>query len=541
MKWLAADFQQERIWKKSAARVQAAAVREFVTEKREVQAQEEEELRTGLAQRKIARSISDQIKQFWGHVSSLYEYELVRRRTIFNTNLISTQLNHVSEYQTNGELDELLSSRKRKIEDLSSGRSSPNSEFSPSENGGVWSDDESTIAEQEAYELLNCVSDNELKELETDASTELSILLRANYPGVMTDYSTSEQEYLEEYFEDSDSEPDSELDSLESHVHLSIDCLLKDRTEKTNGDLNKKDLIEISETAENLLPKSVITSNGSVATPTILSGRLYEYQLVALGWLQAMYREKLPTILSDDQGLGRRVVTAAFISYLVCELGSPGPHLIIAPVSSLKRWGRVLSTWCPGLRVSVFSGNLGDRRTLRNQLYEDKPHIVLTSYRAYCRFSHWFNLKKWGLLVLSEVQNIVVAGSPDQILSISQLRSDRRMLIMSGAHKENPYDLWNTLYMLFPSTYNLHSESCALVEGTAEYTDAVKSLQKVLCSFTLSRSRSKHPLIEKQLSPPNDVPTFVNMSSKQRKLYDDYLASPSTKVRIIEEEKFSKI
>ena len=395
MKWLAADFQQERIWKKSAARVQAAAVREFVTEKREVQAQEEEELRTGLAQRKIARSISDQIKQFWGHVSSLYEYELVRRRTIFNTNLISNQLNLVSEHKSNSEIEEITPSKKRKIEVISSGRSSPSSEIEPSENG-VMSDDESTIAEQEVYELLNCVTENELDELEADAATELSLLLRANYPGVMTDYSTSEQEYLEEYFEVSDSEPDLELDSSESHTHLSIECLLKDRTERTNGDLNRKDLIEISETAETLLPKSVITCNGSVAAPTILTGRLYEYQLVALGWLQTMYREKLPTVLADEQGLGRRIVTAAFISYLVCELGSAGPHLVIAPVSSLQRWGRVLATWCPGLRVSVYSGNLCDRMTLRNEFYETKPHIVLTSYRAYCRDSDWFVLKKWG-------------------------------------------------------------------------------------------------------------------------------------------------
>ena len=245
-----------------------------------------------------------------------------------------------------------------------------------------------------------------------------------------------------------------------------------------------------------------------------------------------MYREKLPTVLADEQGLGRRIVTAAFISYLVCELGSAGPHLVIAPVSSLQRWGRVLATWCPGLRVSVYSGNLCDRMTLRNEFYETKPHIVLTSYRAYCRDSDWFVLKKWGLVVLSEVQNIVAAGSPDQILSLSELRSDRRMLIMSGAHKENPYDLWNTLYMLFPVTYNLHSESCSLVEGTAEYTESVKSLQKILNSFTLARSRAKNPLIEKQLSSPNDVPTFVNCSSKQRKLYDDYLATPSTRVSI---------
>ena len=145
----------------------------------------------------------------------------------------------------------------------------------------------------------------------------------------------------------------------------------KDRTEKSNNNgvlINRKDLTEISELAESFLPKSVINCvnrSAAVAPPSLLltaGRRLREYQLVALDWLQTMYRENLPALLADEQGLGRRVVTAAFISNLVCEVGAPGPHLILSPASSLHRWQQVLTAWCPGLRVAVHTGRPRDSR-----------------------------------------------------------------------------------------------------------------------------------------------------------------------------------
>ena len=102
MKWMAADFQQERLWKASAARCQAAAVRVAVEERR------------------IATSLAEQVRQFWGHVNSLYEYEKIRRRTIFNTNRLSRQLNHMTAENktTTKTLESTTVARKRKADEL---------------------------------------------------------------------------------------------------------------------------------------------------------------------------------------------------------------------------------------------------------------------------------------------------------------------------------------------------------------------------------------------------------------------------------------
>lgn len=96
MKWLSADFRQERIWKKSAARVCAAAAKEAVVARQTVAAAR---LEDGLAARAVARSLAEQVAEFWGNVAALHEYETERRTAIFSARLIGCQLEHVSELQ----------------------------------------------------------------------------------------------------------------------------------------------------------------------------------------------------------------------------------------------------------------------------------------------------------------------------------------------------------------------------------------------------------------------------------------------------------
>jgi SNF2 family DNA or RNA helicase len=63
-----------------------------------------------------------------------------------------------------------------------------------------------------------------------------------------------------------------------------------------------------------------------------------------------------------------------------------------------------------------------------------------------------------------------------------------------------------------------------------EYSERVSRLQRLLSGFTLSRSRSRHPLLERQLPPLAEVPIYVTMAGRQRQLYDDYLVKTETKV-----------
>ena len=59
---------------------------------------------------------------------------------------------------------------------------------------------------------------------------------------------------------------------------------------------------------------------------------------------------------------------------------------------------------------------------------------------------------------------------------------------MTGPQKENPIDLWNVVHLLFPGVVEEHSsEKVAMVEGTSEYTDTVRKLQRLVASFSMAR------------------------------------------------------
>ena len=45
-------------------------------------------------------------------------------------------------------------------------------------------------------------------------------------------------------------------------------------------------------------------------------------------------------------------------------------------------------------------------------------NLVLTSYCAFYRDSEWFIRRSLGVVFMAEVQNVVAAGSPDQILAL---------------------------------------------------------------------------------------------------------------------------
>ena len=283
------------------------------------------------------------------------------------------------------------------------------------------------------------------------------------------------------------------LDSLRQLLEIS-EGAAKERTRnsgttavlagvKSNGDVGtpsrKQDLMDMSETAESLLPKSVITSGSGGSSSLngglrlLLHGSLLEFQLVALDWLVALHGQRLPAILADEPGLGRRVVVTAFIAHLVFQLCRPGPHLIICPLSASPRWEAVLRTWAPALRVVVYGGSAADRRRSRIEMaaagafttsVEDEaegvlsaPHLVVVSYAAFFSDAAWFLGRRWGQAVLAEVQNVVAAGSPAQVAALCQLRADSRLLVMSGPHKENPIDLWTCLRLLFPVTNEIHT------------------------------------------------------------------------------------
>ena len=142
-----------------------------------------------------------------------------------------------------------------------------------------------------------------------------------------------------------------------------------------------------------------------VAVPSLLRGKLREYQLVGMGWLATMYVRHLNGILADEMGLGKTIQTIALLAHLACERQVWGPHLIIVPTSVLLNWEMEFKKWCPGFKLLTYFGAPKERRAKRQGWTKTNAfHVCITSYKLAIQDHTVFRRKKWKYLVLDEVR-----------------------------------------------------------------------------------------------------------------------------------------
>ena len=516
MRWMATDFAQERSWKKAAARVQSKACREHVIRKQEQEQARQLELNSETHKKMIASKLAEKIETFWNDVEGHYEYETSKRRDIYIGTSLSQQSCIVSEHPP----------QRQKHPDFLplsySYSAAPLTPESQHENG-VSSDCESSISEQEAWELQFIAdADRELDELDSDVITPLHALVSQRYPGYEEDLRQRWEEELAASeaslsdWEDTDSECEGDTEAE------TLDTLL-DTSDRTSA--GHSDLVTLTQRAT-LLSKSVIQP------PTPRIPGLDSDHEDALQWLVATQVNSLPGLLISEvsRGPSRRVSLASLLAHLP-TLGLPGsgPQLLICSVSSLNSWARTQTKAAPSLTVLIYSGGSGDRRRLREEIFlsSKTPDLVITTYKTFFQDSDWFLTRSWSLLVLSEVQNIIADGSTNKIRILVNLKSTRRLLMMSGELRDTPIHLWNTLYLLFPVVFIKREQSSrdreVEVEGTPEFAETRQKLLKIITGFRFQRPRSNSPLEGGSTGNVNETKLAVPLNSNKRKLYDDYL------------------
>lgn len=137
---------------------------------------------------------------------------------------------------------------------------------------------------------------------------------------------------------------------------------------------------------------------------TGIKGKMRDYQLAGLNWLIRLYENGINGILADEmvlycsslllhisinikiilidsymvmlnstswahiwheillvQGLGKTLQTISLLGYLHEFRGITGPHMVVAPKSTLGNWMKEIQRFCPVLRAIKFLGNPEER------------------------------------------------------------------------------------------------------------------------------------------------------------------------------------
>lgn len=252
--------------------------------------------------------------------------------------------------------------------------------------------------------------------------------------------------------------------------------------------------------------------------PSCINGKMREYQLAGLNWLIRLYENGVNGILADEMGLGKTLQTISLLAYLHEYCGISGPHMVVAPKSTLGNWMNEIRRFCPVLRAFKFHGNQDERTFQRdNQLVAGKFDICVTSFEMAIKERTALRKFSWRYIIIDEAHRIKNESS---ILAKTMrlFNTNYRLLITGTPLQNNLHELWALLNFLLPEIFSSAEtfDEWFQISGDNDQHEVVQQLHKVLRPFLLRRLKSD---VERGLPPKKETILKVGMSTLQKQYY----------------------
>lgn len=131
-----------------------------------------------------------------------------------------------------------------------------------------------------------------------------------------------------------------------------------------------------------------------------------------ISFVQVLFENGLNGILADEMGLGKTIQVIALICHLL-ERKTPGPYLIVAPLTTLPNWMAEFKRFAPKVPVVLFHGSEAVRkglfRTIKRKYdvgdFETNP-VVLTSYQVPLWEHSFLRQFDWQYIIVDEGQRL---------------------------------------------------------------------------------------------------------------------------------------
>ncbi|XP_058078109.1 ISWI chromatin-remodeling complex ATPase CHR11-like isoform X1 [Magnolia sinica] len=263
---------------------------------------------------------------------------------------------------------------------------------------------------------------------------------------------------------------------------------------------------------------SAAGSTRLLTQPSCIQGKMRDYQLAGLNWLIRLYENGINGILADEMGLGKTLQTISLLGYLREFRGITGPHMVVAPKSTLGNWMREIRRFCPVLRAVKFLGNPEERKDIRDkQLVAGKFDVCVTSYEMAIKEKTTLRRFSWRYVIIDEAHRI---KNENSLLSKTMrlYNTNYRLLITGTPLQNNLHELWSLLNFLLPEIFSSAEtfDEWFQISADNDQHEVVQQLHKVLRPFLLRRLKSD---VEKGLPPKKETILKVGMSQMQKQYY----------------------
>ncbi|KAL0323654.1 UNVERIFIED_CONTAM: CHD3-type chromatin-remodeling factor PICKLE [Sesamum calycinum] len=241
--------------------------------------------------------------------------------------------------------------------------------------------------------------------------------------------------------------------------------------------------------------------------------------------------ESSPDFLSG----GKTIQSIAFLASLFEE--NLSPHLVVAPLSTLRNWEREFATWAPHMNVVMYVGTAQARNVIReyefyypkNQKKSKKKKsgqavseskqdrikfdVLLTSYEMINMDSSSLKPIKWECMIVDEGHRLKNKDSK-LFSSLKQYCSRHRVLLTGTPLQNNLDELFMLMHFLDAGKFG------SLEDFQEEFKDSsgrtISRLHKMLAPHLLRRVKKD---VLKELPPKKELILRVELSSKQKEYY----------------------
>lgn len=239
-----------------------------------------------------------------------------------------------------------------------------------------------------------------------------------------------------------------------------------------------------------------------------LACKLRTYQLIGVGWLWHLYKNRLGGILADEMGLGKTLQAIALIHCLGHQKALHVPAIVVAPASLLTNWRKEISIWDPALKVCLHHGSARATDTGQLQAFD----VVITSYGTLRNDIELLLELESPLAIADEAQHIKNRRT-GAARALRQLSADCRF-VLTGTPIENSVEDLRSLFDFCLPGYLGRRESG--LKGEDKKWEEQRVVEKA-APYILRRSKRE---VAPELPEKIEQVVWCEMGVEQRKLYD---------------------
>ena len=249
-------------------------------------------------------------------------------------------------------------------------------------------------------------------------------------------------------------------------------------------------------------------------------GTLRPYQIRGLQWLSFLARHGLGACLADDMGLGKTIQLIALWLHERESGESPGPTLLVVPMSLVGNWQREIARFAPTLRVMVHHGL--ERLTGQEFVAEAPKHdVVISTYGLTPRDREHLVKVEWHRVALDEAQNIKNPAAK-QSATVRLLPCVHRVALTGTPVENRLSELWSIIDFLNPGYLGTATDfrrRFAVPVERHHDADRSRRLRHLIRPLVLRRLKDD-PDVAVDLPEKLEMTVFCNLTREQAALYE---------------------